>query len=244
MTEALAGRALYDGYAHVFADEAAVSAYNAHYDRPAVLGLLGDVAGLTVLDAGCGPGLYAAELLRGGAHLIGCDASTDMINIARERLGTTPELRQHDLNQPLDWLPDESVDLALLALVIHYLPDRAGALRELFRILRPGGALVISTSHPTADWRASGGGYFEARHEQEQWSCGFTHRYWRQPLQDWIAEFTAAGFVLDALLEHQPQPEMARTHPDAFARLSHEPGFIAYRLARPRANLRAWKDEA
>jgi SAM-dependent methyltransferase len=243
MTDSPTGRALYDGYAQVFAAEAAVSAHNAHYDRPAVLGLLGDVTGLTVLDAGCGPGLYAAELLRGGARVIGCDASTDMIAVARERLGPGPVLRQHDLNRPLGWLADESVDLVLLALVLHYLPDRATALRELYRVLRPGGALVISTSHPTADWRASGGGYFEARHEQEQWSCGLTHRYWRQPLQGWIAEFTAPGFYLDALVEHQPRPEMARTHPDAFNRLSREPGFIAYRLARPRANRRAWKDE-
>lgn len=242
MTEPLPGRALYDGYAHAFADEAAVSAYNAHYDRPAVLGLLGDVTGLTVLDAGCGPGLYAAELLRAGAHVIGCDTSTDMITLARQRLGPTSQLRQHDLNRPLDWLPDDSVDRALLALVIHYLYDRATALRELFRVLRPGGALIISTSHPTADWQASDGGYFDARHEQEQWSCGLTHRYWRQPLQDWIAEFTAAGFLLDTLLEHQPQPEMARAHPDTFTRLSHEPGFIAYRLTRPRTSLRTWKD--
>lgn len=242
MTDVPAGRALYDGYAQAFADEAAVSAYNADYDRPAVLGLLGDVAGLTVLDAGCGPGLYAAELLRGGAHVIGCDASTDMITLARQRLGPAPVLRQHDLNQPLHWLPDASIDLALLALVIHYLHDRATTLREMYRVLRPGGALIISTSHPTADWQASGGGYFDARHEQEQWSCGLTHRYWRQPLQTWIAEFTGAGFLLDALAEHQPQPQMARTHPAAFARLSREPGFIAYRLARPQTTAPAWKD--
>ncbi|WP_045878765.1 class I SAM-dependent methyltransferase [Pseudofrankia sp. DC12] len=244
MTDVAAGPALYDGYAQVFADEAAVSAYNAHYDRPAVLGLLGDVTGLTVLDAGCGPGLYATELLRGGAHVIGCDASTDMIALAHRRLGPGPVLRQHDLNRPLDWLPDASADLALLALVIHYLDNRAGALREIYRVLRPGGALVISTSHPTADWQASDGGYFDARHEQEQWSCGLTHRYWRQPLQNWIAEFTAAGFLLKALVEHQPQPRMARTHPAVFARLSREPGFIAYRLAKPPDTAPAWKDPA
>ncbi len=244
MTEVTAGRALYDGYAQVFADEAAVSAYNAHYDRPAVLGLLGDVTGLAVLDAGCGPGLYASELLRGGAQVIGCDASSDMITLARRRLGPAPLLRQHDLNRPLDWLPDACIDLALLALVIHYLHDRAGALREIYRVLRPGGALVISTSHPTADWQASGGGYFDAQYEQEQWLCGLTHRYWRQPLQDWISEFTAASFRLDTLVEHQPQPRMAHTHPAAYARLAKEPGFVAYRLAKPPGTAPSWKDPA
>jgi 2-polyprenyl-3-methyl-5-hydroxy-6-metoxy-1,4-benzoquinol methylase len=43
------------------------------YDRPAVLSLLGDIAGLTVLDADGGPGLYADSLLRRDADVIGFD---------------------------------------------------------------------------------------------------------------------------------------------------------------------------
>jgi ubiquinone/menaquinone biosynthesis C-methylase UbiE len=52
----------YDVFADEFLDHASDGFYNAHYDRPACLGLLGDVAGRTVLDAACGPGLYAEEL--------------------------------------------------------------------------------------------------------------------------------------------------------------------------------------
>ncbi len=51
-----------------FERHAAVSAYNALYDRPAMLSLIGDVDGRLILDAGCGPGLYAEELLARGAE--------------------------------------------------------------------------------------------------------------------------------------------------------------------------------
>ena len=65
----------YDRMAAEFLAHAEDGAYNAHYDRPAVLELLGDVAGLRVLGAGCGPGLYAEELLaRGAAEMRDLDA--------------------------------------------------------------------------------------------------------------------------------------------------------------------------
>ncbi|MGW6412894.1 hypothetical protein ACWF95_37960 [Streptomyces vinaceus] len=49
------GEAPYDGFADTFAREAADSPYNALYDRPTVLELLGDVRGQYILDADCGP---------------------------------------------------------------------------------------------------------------------------------------------------------------------------------------------
>jgi len=63
----------YDEFADEFLQHAGDNLYNAHYDRPACLGLLGDVAGRTVLDAACGPGLYAEELTARGARVIGFD---------------------------------------------------------------------------------------------------------------------------------------------------------------------------
>jgi len=58
----------YDVFADEFLDHAESGFFNAYYDRPACLALLGDVAGKRVLDAACGPGLYAAELARRGAR--------------------------------------------------------------------------------------------------------------------------------------------------------------------------------
>lgn len=225
--------ATYDGFAATFAREAATSAYNAHYDRPTVLALLGDVAGQLVLDAGCGPSLYARELLARGASVIGIDSSADMIAYAQAHSSRGGiYLRHHDLNLPLYWLPDNSIDVCLMALVIHYLHDRAAALSELHRVLKPGGRLIVSTSHPTADWLNNGGSYFTAGHVEEQWSCGLKHRYWRQPLQDWCNQFLAAGFALAEITEHQPTHRMAAEHPEEYEKLTQQPGFIAYQLVK------------
>ncbi len=77
----------YEAFADEFLDHAEHSLFNAYYDRPACLDLLGDVTGKRVLDAACGPGLYAAELLRRGASVVGFDHSPRMIEICRERAG-------------------------------------------------------------------------------------------------------------------------------------------------------------
>jgi 2-polyprenyl-3-methyl-5-hydroxy-6-metoxy-1,4-benzoquinol methylase len=66
---------IYDRSAAAFQQHASISAYNAHYDRPAVLAALGPVGGKRVLDAACGPGLYLRELLARGAAVSAFDAS-------------------------------------------------------------------------------------------------------------------------------------------------------------------------
>ncbi len=223
----------YVAFADEFLDHAEHSLFNAYYDRPACLDLLGDVTGKRVLDAACGPGLYATELLRRGASVIGFDQSPRMIEICRERAGQG-DFRVHDLGDPISWLPDASVDLALCALAIEYVDDRVAALRELRRVLRPGGALVLSRQHPTGDWLRHGGNYFDVRVITETWSNGWNVRYWQAPLQVTCEEIAAAGFWIERLAEPRPRPEAAAIDPRGYERLCREPtGFLAFRL-RPR----------
>jgi ubiquinone/menaquinone biosynthesis C-methylase UbiE len=198
-----------------------------------VLGLLGDVRGLKVLDAGCGPGLYAEELVAGGAEVVGLDASPEMVRLASQRVGPPSTFRAHALGDPIDWLRDASVDAAILALVIHHVDDRVGALRELFRVLRPGGTLVVSTHHPVADWLRLGGSYFAVEKLDEVWNRGWRVHYWRQPLTATCEEFARAGFLIERLVEPRPRPEMAERFPDDYAKLVREPGFVDFRLRKP-----------
>ena len=111
------------------------------------------------------------------------------------------------------WLPDSSVDLVLFALAIEYVDDRVAALRELRRVLRPGGALVFSRQHPTGDWLRHGGSYFDVRVIHETWSTGWQVQYWLAPLQTTCEEIFRAGFLIERLLEPRPVPEAAAIDP-------------------------------
>lgn len=229
MTRAIGPHPQYDVFADEYLDHARDGLFNAHYDRPACLALLDDITGMTVLDAACGPGLYAEELTKRGARVIGFDQSPRMIELSQQRV-PTGQFRTHDLADPLDWLDDHSVDMVLFALALEYVDDRTAALRELRRVLRPEGALVLSRQHPTGDWLRHGGDYFRARVIDETWSRGWRVRYWLTPLEQTCDELHKAGFLIERLTEPRPTAHAAAIDRAKYERLSREPtGFLAIR---------------
>jgi SAM-dependent methyltransferase len=119
------------------------------------------------------------------------------------------------------------------ALAIHYADDRTAAFTELHRVLAPGGALVVSTGHPLADARRSGGSYFDSVLETDVWDTPDgpqTVRYWREPLSGLCAAALRPGFVIDLLVEPKPAESMRDRHPEDYETLSREPGFLVLRL--------------
>src|SRR5262249_29544660 len=146
---------------------------------------------------------------RPGADVVGLDSSPCMVEIATARVPPAT-FRVHDLSDPLDWLPDRSVDLALCALAIEYVDDRVAALAELRRVLRPDGSLVLSRQHPTGDWLRHGGSYFEVRTVQESWSRGWQGGDWAGPPGTTRAGIFAARGFLAGPPEPPPGPRARR----------------------------------
>jgi 2-polyprenyl-6-hydroxyphenyl methylase / 3-demethylubiquinone-9 3-methyltransferase len=110
-----------------------------------------DPAGKTVVDIGCGGGLFAEEFARLGAHVIGVDPSASSLDTARShasamglsidyRSGTGEEL-------PLD---DASVDIACCVDVLEHVNDLDAVLAETARVLRPQGVYLFDTINRTA----------------------------------------------------------------------------------------------
>jgi ubiquinone/menaquinone biosynthesis C-methylase UbiE len=103
-------------------------------------------SGELVLDVGCGTGWLAAGLRRAAPQVrtVGLDLSTGMLGRARAA-GAWPLLQSDAQRLPF---ADASVDLVVSRGVLHHLPDVPTALREWRRVLRPAGAVVV-TSEPT-----------------------------------------------------------------------------------------------
>ena len=98
---------------------------------------------LTVGDLGCGTG-QVSELLAPLVHkVIAVDGSTDMVQAARRRLkgNAHVDVRRGDMEAlPID---DGQLDVAVLALVLHHVPEPVRALAEVHRVLKPGGRVLM-----------------------------------------------------------------------------------------------------
>jgi SAM-dependent methyltransferase len=104
-----------------------------------------DVAGKQVLEIGLGEGADAERLIRRGARWSGVDLTAESVDRVRTRL-TLRDLPHEDLRQgSVLGLPfaDGSFDMVFSHGVLHHVPDIEQAQREIRRVLRPGGELVI-----------------------------------------------------------------------------------------------------
>lgn len=120
--------------------------FGGHPDLVALLGLLDEDA--TVADLGCGTGQFAATVAPYVGRVLAVDGSAAMLAAARRRLGPHENvvLRQGELEAvPLE---DGEADLAVLLLVLHYLPQPAAALAEAARVVKPGGRLLVVDMMP------------------------------------------------------------------------------------------------
>jgi len=105
--------------------------------------------GEAALDVGTGTGHYAAFLAELGVQVTGVDPSREMLAVARAR-GIPVDWRQADATA----LPftDASFDLVLSVTMLEFVAEPAAALAEMFRVVRPGGRLVVATLNADGPW--------------------------------------------------------------------------------------------
>jgi ubiquinone/menaquinone biosynthesis C-methylase UbiE len=217
-----------------YAADNADSAFNAYYERPATISLLGEVEGRHVLEVGCGAGPLTAWMVERGAAVTAMDVSPAMLQLAKERVGDRATFLVADLAEPLSFAGDATFDLVVASLVLHYVRDWEAPLREFRRALKPDGAVVLSTHHPAMDWQLHcPDDYFAVKQVTETWSKGsrdFEVTFWRRPLTAMAEAIAAAGFVTERLLEPEPSPQLRHRDGEAFDLLRTKPQFLFFRL--------------
>ena len=197
---------------------------------PTLLRVLGRVADQRVLDLACGNGYLARRLARQGARVTAVDHSAAVVDRARAREAREPLGIAYHVADAADLgvLAAEAFDVVVCNMGLMDIADAAGALQEAARVLRRGGRLVASLSHPCFDvddtsswlvertwhgtvlWRKIGR-YRELREVRVPWHVGprevqHTAGYHR-PLSWYFRALRAAGFLVGALEEPEPTEE-------------------------------------
>ncbi len=223
----------YDAYQKLADSYAALidtKPHNAYCERPAMIGLLPELRGRRVLDVGCGPGIYAELLLARGAVVTSIDASDRMLENARKRLGPDADLRLLDFSRPLDMFADHEFDFVMAPLCLDYVQDWRSVFREFHRILKPGGIVQFSCSHPASDAELhQTNNYFSVEYVTYPWK-GFgipvVVPSYRRSLQEILMPVIEAGFHLNQILEPLPTDQFRAADPRRYQILTHRPCFL------------------
>jgi 2-polyprenyl-3-methyl-5-hydroxy-6-metoxy-1,4-benzoquinol methylase len=124
-------------------------------EQRAVLDMMGGLAGIRLLDIGCGDGALIRAAAARGAVVTGVDADPAMLAAARRRMaraGLEATLREGRV-EGLPF-PDASFDVVASVTVLCFVGDAGCAVREMARVLRPGGRLVLGELGRWSTWAA------------------------------------------------------------------------------------------
>lgn len=214
--------------------------YEFKIQLPAILNLLGDIRGKSLIDIGCGPGAYSVELAKRGANVLGVDISRKMLDKARNnaKMKNIPLTLQKADAHSLPYT-DDSFDVAILILTIL----NSKMVEEAARVLKHGGLLLFSDTHPIIEskgrWKGNdiGAGrvvedYF--LQDKREWRIEpglgrtITLKYYTRTIEQCVSLIADAGFKILRIAEPKPGRDVKKSDPVHYDRCSRIPYFIIY----------------
>ena len=222
---------------------------------PALFRLLGDIGGRRVLDAGSGTGYLSRLLADRGAKVAGVDHSARLLAVARRQESLDPrgiEYSKGDLAR-LAQFGDDTFDLIVSNVVLQDVVRYQEAFREFHRILRRGGRLLFSITHPCFERPLPGRWIREPPDSDrvEEWKGLLVDRYYdrvaiwwgpaRKPqavgfhrtLEDYASALYDAGFLIARIEEPTPSAEALERKHREFADYLRVPLFLIVEAIRP-----------
>ncbi len=210
--------------------------YRFEFFGPAQVELCGDVRGLRVIDLGCGAGYFSRQMAARGAAVTGVDISERQIEHARRHEAGTPlgiEYIVMDATEVGGRFERESFDLVTSCLALQDMPQPGEVTAQAFRLLRPGGRMNASITHPFTDtpyreWERDENGdklalkidrYFDTGPVEYTWPASRQKYEWKSAglhatLSEWLAWMLDAGFLLRGVTEPRPTEEQLAARPD------------------------------
>ena len=142
----------YEKLAEAFSKLAPSKAENAYIEQPAMRNAIGNVRGMKIFEAGCGPGILAEYLVHEGAKVVGFDVSPKMIEQAKKRVPQNATFFVADMTKALPIEQDGQYDMEVASLSIDYIRDWTVPLSEFHRLLKPNGKFIFTIQHPLGSW--------------------------------------------------------------------------------------------
>ncbi len=222
--------------------QAGYDVYRDYLNTPAFLQMLPDVGGLTGLDIGCGDGHNTRLLARHGARMTAIDISERFIQHAQEAEQREPLGIQYCVASAVE-LPFEegAFDFVVAFMSLMDIPESDKALAEAARVLRPGGFLQFSITHPCTDtfhrknlrdkdrktYALELGGYFnQPQGRVERWlftaappevKAGmelFATPRFHRTISEWLNAVVAVGLVIQQVEEPSADDQTVARCPD------------------------------
>jgi SAM-dependent methyltransferase len=215
--------------------------YRDDLNTPAFLTMLPEVVGLAGLDVGCGEGHNTRVLAEHGARMTGVDISLSLISHAREAEKAHPLGISYEATSAVELsFDDASFDFATAFMSLMDIPETGRVFAEIFRVLRPGGFLQFSISHPCFEtphrktlrdesgraYAREVGDYFRKLNgEVEEWlfsaappevragTRSFHVPRFTRSLSEWLNLLIDTGFVLERFGEPRPSDEVVWKRP-------------------------------
>ena len=210
------------------------------FEIPERFALLPDLTGLRILDLGCGSGEHCKEYVdMGAASVVGIDISEKMLEVAREK-NSDPKITYYRM--PMEDLGklEGEFDLAVSSLVLHYIEDFKGVLKNVNRLLSMNGEFVFSQEHPINTCHGKGdrwtrdengikihvnlANYAVEGERDTVWFVDNVKKYHRM-FSTVINDLIEAGFTIERIVEPEPTDELIEKYPEYYD-LKHKPDFL------------------
>ncbi|EJG0622523.1 TPA: methyltransferase domain-containing protein [Vibrio parahaemolyticus] len=230
---------MYTKHAVKYAEVVKDNIYNALLERPSTMVLLGDLQGKDVIDMGCGPGEYAQWLLEQSVGRLTCtDISEEMIALVKNKFGSNVHAYCQNLSQGLPLEKDNSADVIVCPLVLHYIENLTPVFESVYRVLKPGGYMVFSTHHPFADFDCSeSGNYFSRELVEEEWNTVGSPvkvQFYRRSLTEISEAITNTGLLISKISEGMIDEKAKELSESTYNHLKNNPNFIFFRCEKVR----------